>query len=581
MGKGGSWFSAIKRVFTPKSKEKGTEEKSSKEKKKGLGKLRHGDKHSFIPLFREPSSIEKILGDAEEHHLINFKPLASAEQPKALPPASPRAVSAPRAAASPPRATASPPRVVVSPSTAATPPPRVAAAIPRAPLPPPAPPPVNAGTLPKPPFTPPAAPPVKAAALSKAVSIPPAAPPLRAATLTKALSTPPVKEDTPPRPASPIVVDHKRAEPTLRNQHACATKIQSVYRGHVAKRSYRALKGLVRLQNVMKGQSVKRQTISAMKSMQLLVHVQSQIQLRRMHMFENQALHRSGKDLDGTVGKGNMNQTDEWDDSVLTKEEVDARMQRKVEAIVKRERAIAYAYSNQLLKATPTASHGALLDGKTGGFPWRWNWLDRRLTSMPSPVPSESISTTKNTYLTPPRPAVDSSPLSRVSNYGGSSRGYNENLDAPSTPRSSRSMLSTRNRPTKTPPGRSFPQRFPRSRASGADSSFKDNDSLTSCPAFSIPRYMEPTTSARAKVRGSRPGTPTDDEPKRRISLPLARGIGSFKYWSKGSPFGSKESGTPRQFGKSPSVQSTGNLSVDSTVSMPAVIGRKPFNRFV
>lgn len=41
-----------------------------------------------------------------------------------------------------------------------------------------------------------------------------------------------------------------------------------------------------------------------------------------------------------------------WNDSVLTKEEVEARMRRKVEAVMKRERALAYAYSHQVIKFT-------------------------------------------------------------------------------------------------------------------------------------------------------------------------------------------------------------------------------------
>lgn len=40
---------------------------------------------------------------------------------------------------------------------------------------------------------------------------------------------------------------------------------------------------------------------------------------------------------------------DDWDDSVLTKEQVEIRMQRKVEAIIKRERSMAYAYSHQVM----------------------------------------------------------------------------------------------------------------------------------------------------------------------------------------------------------------------------------------
>lgn len=34
---------------------------------------------------------------------------------------------------------------------------------------------------------------------------------------------------------------------------------------------------------------------------------------------------------------------------MLTKEEIDARLQKRVEAVVKRERAMAYAYSHQVI----------------------------------------------------------------------------------------------------------------------------------------------------------------------------------------------------------------------------------------
>ena len=42
-----------------------------------------------------------------------------------------------------------------------------------------------------------------------------------------------------------------------------------------------------------------------------------------------------------------------WDHSSLTPEEADARTKRKVEAVIKRERALAYAYSHQV----PGPSH--------------------------------------------------------------------------------------------------------------------------------------------------------------------------------------------------------------------------------
>ena len=74
-----------------------------------------------------------------------------------------------------------------------------------------------------------------------------------------------------------------------------------------ARRSFRALKGLVRLQGVVKGQNVKRQTVNAMKHMQLLVRVQCQIQSRRIQMLENQARYqadfKNDKDAASILGK--------------------------------------------------------------------------------------------------------------------------------------------------------------------------------------------------------------------------------------------------------------------------------------
>lgn len=73
-----------------------SDKKSTKEKKKkGLGKLRHGETNSFIPLFREPSSIEKILGEAEREQKLVFRPPTPPEQPT-TPPFVAQRVASPR-----------------------------------------------------------------------------------------------------------------------------------------------------------------------------------------------------------------------------------------------------------------------------------------------------------------------------------------------------------------------------------------------------------------------------------------------------------------------------------------------------
>ncbi|KAK1400673.1 hypothetical protein POM88_000278 [Heracleum sosnowskyi] len=54
---------------------------------------------------------------------------------------------------------------------------------------------------------------------------------------------------TSPRAATPSAASPRgyrpRPKPTLRNHHLSATKIQAAYRGYVARRSFRALRGLV------------------------------------------------------------------------------------------------------------------------------------------------------------------------------------------------------------------------------------------------------------------------------------------------------------------------------------------------
>lgn len=69
----------------------------------------------------------------------------------------------------------------------------------------------------------------------------------------------------------------------------------------------------MRLQGVVRGHNVKRQTMNAMKHMQLLVRVQSQIQSRRIQMLENQALqrqaqHKNDKEVESTLGKWTLSQ---------------------------------------------------------------------------------------------------------------------------------------------------------------------------------------------------------------------------------------------------------------------------------
>ncbi|KAL5998034.1 IQ-domain [Asimina triloba] len=526
MGKRGSWLSAIKRVFAPNSKDKlASEKKGVKEKDKkkwGLGRLKHGEPHSFIPLYREPSSIEKILGEAER---------GQQRTPSLLSREHPRTPSTP-----------TPPLWEHQQSTPSTP--------------------IQTNRE------------IAAAKSHKS----PASMPSRDHLQQQALSSTPRAH-------------HYKAIASQNYHQIAAIKIQTAFRGYMARRSFRALKGLVRLQGVVRGQSVKRQTMNAMRCMQLLVRVQTQIHSRRIQMMENQALqrqnlHRMDKDFESSAGRGalpNPSETDQqedWDYSLLTKEEIEARMQRKVEAVIKRERALAYAYSHQLWKGNPKSAHNALMEIRSGGFPWWWNWLERQL---PSHGLEDTNIVTKN-MVTPPKPSTEPDARVTPNKYKQPKFGGVDGHDP--LPRSARASPMAKGKHTplhtlKTPQNNSpahLKLAEPRNSVDGhslAATFLRDDESLTSCPPFSVPNYMVPTVSAKAKARAQsmtkeRGGSRGS---KKRLSFPLGQTIGSL--------FSAKDSASQRIPMNHASLHSIGNVSVDSTLSLPAGVERKAFQRFV
>lgn len=122
-----------------------------------------------------------------------------------------------------------------------------------------------------------------------------------------------------------------------------------IWAGVQARRNYRSLRGLIRLQGVMRGSSVRRQTAQAMRCMQTLVRVQAHVRASRVEAMERRNRQHHGAMLrDGGRWRAGSQDGGLWDDSLLTPEEADARTKRKVEAVIKRERALAYAYSHQV-----------------------------------------------------------------------------------------------------------------------------------------------------------------------------------------------------------------------------------------
>ncbi|PRQ58874.1 putative IQ motif, EF-hand binding protein [Rosa chinensis] len=346
-------------------------------------------------------------------------------------------------------------------------------------------------------------------------------------------------------------------------EEVAAIKIQTAFRGHLARRALRALRGLVRLKSLVEGQSVKRQATTTLKCMQTVARVQSEIRARRIRMSEeNQALQRQiqqkqEKELKEMEKHRVASIGDNWNHSPQSKEEVEAKLQSRQEAAKRREKALAYSFSHQRMwKNSSKSQHPTFMDPSNPH--WGWSWLERWMAARPW----ESQSTSDYNDRASLRSAASRASMSVAEiTKAYALRDVHRDNKPPSPTGQKSSRPPSRQSPsalTKTP---SSSWRTPKKNGSGRDedsrstysvqserfnrrhsiagSSVRDDESLASTPSVpSSKRYLTPTSSTKTRSRLASPSssgleknrTPTPDKGsspsvssvKKRLSYPAS-----------------------------------------------------------
>ncbi|KAK9209100.1 hypothetical protein WN944_001464 [Citrus x changshan-huyou] len=164
-------------------------------------------------------------------------------------------------------------------------------------------------------------------------------------------------------------------------EERAATRIQKAFRAYRARKSIRRLRGTGRFNILIQDHSVQKQTSSAINNIHSWCNIQTQIRNRRLCMVTEGRIKQ--KKLENQLKlEAKLHDLEvEWHNGSETMEEILSRIQQREEAAIKRERAMAYAFSHQWRANSSQylgqAYYSICKDN------WGWSWMERWIAARP------------------------------------------------------------------------------------------------------------------------------------------------------------------------------------------------------